>query len=383
MTARLLAFLSRDWAGLAIALAMLLLGGGVAAATAGSVRVIAIVVTAVALLLGIGALRHLADRVRVRRACPPPGRLVDVGGFRLHVLAEGPHDAGPPLVWFGGGHASGAAMYYLHAAFRPKRRSILVDRPGSGWSDAGPFPRSTMREAAEIIAALDAAGESGPFILVGYSFGGLLAANIARRRPDLVAQLVLFDATPLDTIVYGPRLGALKQMRRDMLGTALLRLFGYRGHLSYRRARGNAAHAEAMTRAAALNGEAHVANEAAERVSKSDLAAYSIFRELSPEGVAAAGWETVVYDGDLGDLPLVLVAPGDANEVVSEPEIAGASSSESRRMLRFFALSRERYMAASSNSRRIATPAGTTHQFVTEVPDFVINLIESLISSSV
>ena len=77
-----------------------------------------------------------------------------------------------------------------------------------------------------MINALDKAGEKGPFVFVGYSFGGLLAANIARRRPDLTAKLVLLDPTPLETIVFGPRLGALAAMRRTAMWSGLLRLFG-------------------------------------------------------------------------------------------------------------------------------------------------------------
>lgn len=375
MTARLLAFLCLEWAGLAIALGVLALGAAVAPA----MPAIAIAIAAVALLLGIGAATYLFDRARIRRTCPPPGRLVDIGSFRLHLLAEGPFTPVPSLVWFGGGHAGGAAMHYLHAAFRDTHRSILIDRPGTGWSDSGPFPRTTAREADEIVAALDAAGERGPFVFIGYSFGGLLTANIARRRPDLVAQLILLDPTPLDTIIYGPRLGVLRRMRREMLGTAILRLFGYRGHLTERRMAGNPAGVAALARAVAVNGAAHEIATRVERNSRNELAAYSIFNELSPQGAAARGWETVVYDGDLDDIPIALVAPGDANEVTAEPEIGGASDAESKRMLRFFALSRERYLAASTNARRIVTPPGTTHQFVLEAPDFVIMTIKDLV----
>jgi predicted NAD/FAD-binding protein len=41
-------------------------------------------------------------------------------------------------------------------------------------------------------------------------------------------------------------------------------------------------------------------------------------------------------------------------------------------MFRFFQRSRERYMATSTNSRRVLAPAGASHQFVYEHPDFVI-----------
>jgi pimeloyl-ACP methyl ester carboxylesterase len=77
----------------------------------------------------------------------------------VHVLAEGQaRDGRPPVVWFAGGHAGGFAMHHLHRAFRGETRSILIDRPGTGWSDAGPFPRTTAREADEMVLALERAG---------------------------------------------------------------------------------------------------------------------------------------------------------------------------------------------------------------------------------
>ena len=377
MKDKTLHLLSRAWSGLV--LAALVAGVGVLLLLAGGVGgAIGLAFLVLAGLMVAGSAAHLVRRAQVARAYPAPGKLVDIGGYRLHVLAKGPVGAGPPIVFFGGSHASGASMYFLHAGLRGDFRSILIDRPGAGWSDPGPFPRSTAREAEEVVAALDRAGERGPFIFVGYSFGGLLVANIARRRPDLVAELVLFDATPLDTIVYGPRLGALAQMRREMWMTALLRLFGYSGHLTLRRLAKIPVYAALNDRAAALNGDAHRINMRIEGGSKSELASYSIFGELSPEGIAACAWETSVYDGDLGDMPLVLVAPRNASEAAAEPEVANANAAESRRMLRFFAKSRERYMAASTRSRRVVTPPGTTHQFVVEEPDFVLGLMRDI-----
>jgi len=374
----LLSLLSRDWAGLAIAVALGVAGFAVVDAASGALRQMGAVVVVAAGALVLGALRHVLRRAAVRRRYPAPGRMIDIGGYRVHVLAEGPQDGRPPIVWFGGGHASGASMNHLHIGLRGGRRSILIDRPGTGWSDPGPFPRSTARESAEIVAALAASGEQGPFIFVGYSFGGLLVANIARRHPELVSQLVLFDATPLETIVFGPRLGALRQMRADMLGTALLRLFGYSGHLGLRRMAANPGLAALLERTNAVLGEAGVIGQAVDGGTRSELAGWSIFRELSPEGAAACAWETVVYDGDLGDMPVVLVAPGNASEVTAQPEVANAAAAESQRMVRFFAASRERYLAISRRSQRVYTPAGTTHQFVVEAPEFVIELMHRI-----
>ena len=112
------------------------------------------------LLLAVASLSHLWTLTKFQRSVPPPGQMVDIGGYRVHMLAEGQaRDGRPPVVWFAGGHANGFAMHHLHRAFRDETRSILIDRPGTGWSDAGPFPRTTAREAQEMVIALERAGE--------------------------------------------------------------------------------------------------------------------------------------------------------------------------------------------------------------------------------
>lgn len=109
------------------------------------------------------------------------------------------------------------------------------------------------------------------------------------------------------------------------------------------------------------------------------VAEWSIYRELLGPHIAGCGWETVVYDGDLGDMPVWLVAPGSSEELHATPEVADASDGEAARMLRFFQRTRERYLATSSNARRIYAPPGATHQFVYEMPAFVIETMRDAI----
>jgi hypothetical protein len=98
-------------------------------------------------LIGIGNTVHLILMARAHAKFPANGKRVDLGGFRVHVVAEGVANDNYPIVWFSGGHAAGAAMHHLHRDLIQHTRSILIDRPGTGWSDTGPFPRTTAREA--------------------------------------------------------------------------------------------------------------------------------------------------------------------------------------------------------------------------------------------
>ncbi|MFN0184942.1 MAG: alpha/beta fold hydrolase [Aquabacterium sp.] len=320
---------------------------------------------------------------RARRANPPPGQLVDLGGYRVHLVAEGTVRNGrSPVVWFAGGHASGHAIHHLHRAFRGETRSSRIDRPGTGWSDAGPFPRTTAREADEMVLALERAGEKGPFIWAGHSFGGLLAANIARRRPDLVHTLVLMDPTPLETIVFGPRLGALSDMRRTAWLGGFAQLFGV--NLQERaeaKARQTPAHAKVMDAVRHVLGPKVQAARAVEARSAAYFTQASIYRELSPEGVAAVAWDTVVYDRDLGDLPVWLVGPRDDNDgdIAALPEAQQGGAAQAQRVFRFFAATRERYLATSTRSRRVVAPPGAGHNFVYEMPDWTIAVLRELI----
>ncbi|MBV6697666.1 alpha/beta fold hydrolase [Kitasatospora aureofaciens] len=345
LASTLLASLSRDWLGLPVALLVAGAGGGLLGVGAVWAVVLGAVLAVVGLALLLGSVRHVVLVARVAAGNPPPGVLVDVGGHRMHVLAEGESAGGPVVVWMPGGHAPGDEFRHLHTMMAARTRSVLVDRPGSGWSDAGPFPRTTAREAWELLAALEGAGERGPFVFVGHSFGGLLVANAARRRPDLVAGLVLLDPTPPEVIAFGPPNPSLAGARREYLLTAVRHLFG--------------------------------AQRGGGRRTRPDCAAASIFGELSPSGLARVGWETVVYDGDLGDLPLLLITPRDLTGGEEVLDLA-ADPGEAERIRRFYLRTRTRYLAASTAAQVVFTPDGTGHNFPYEVPEFVVDSVWGL-----
>jgi hypothetical protein len=83
----------------------------------------------------------------------------------------------------------------------------------------------------------------------------------------------------------------------------------------------------------------------------------------------------------LGDLPVWLVAPQDNAdaEIATLPEAQAGDAANARRMFRFFAATRERYLATSTRSRRIVAPVGSGHNFVYEAPEFTIGVVREAV----
>lgn len=124
-----------------------------------------------------------------------PGRHIDVGGLRLHVLDEG---SGPPLLLMA---ALGSNWFDLDPlATRLVVRGwrvIRYDRPGYGLS-AGPRRREVPTLDAEIrrmTGVLDAVGVDGPVTLVGHSMASLYVEGFARSEPARTAGLVILDGS--------------------------------------------------------------------------------------------------------------------------------------------------------------------------------------------
>ena len=150
---------------------------------------IALVCTLV-LLAGAGAIFEQVASARDRR--DPPGRLVDVGGRRLHVLCIG---AGRPTVLFEpGGRGRSVSLEAARTAIARHSRVCSYDRSGTGWSDDGPGVLSVSDLADDLRRLQENAPIDTPMIIVASSMGGLVAEMYARRFPDRVAGLVFVDA---------------------------------------------------------------------------------------------------------------------------------------------------------------------------------------------
>src|SRR5579859_2452547 len=98
----------------------------------------------------------------VTAAPPVPGRLIDLGGYRLHLDCRG---KGPPTVVFSNGAGDFSFDWALVQPEVAKfARACTYDRGGEAWSDLGPKPRTLDQEAFDLHRLLHKAHEKGPFI---------------------------------------------------------------------------------------------------------------------------------------------------------------------------------------------------------------------------
>ena len=201
--------LSYDWIGIVIAVSIGLLGYGLFSLgrrirrKAGKwiLSVLGCLILILSLPLFGGSVYHVCQVIRFTQKYPPPGKIYEVDGVKLHIWVEGINvqdDEGhvsPTVIFIPGGYSSGIEHWHLHKEIAKETRSILFDRAGTGWSQRSPHPRHVKRDALELRKLLDAAGEGGPFVLVGHSVGGFLAYNFAFYHRDYVAGLVILDGT--------------------------------------------------------------------------------------------------------------------------------------------------------------------------------------------
>lgn len=148
-------------------------------------------------LAGAGAAyQTIADR-NANTAYPPPGQLVDVGGFRLHLNCLG--QGSPTVILEDGGGGFGSLDFtYIQPELAKITRVCTYDRAGYGWSDPSPYPRSSEEIVKELHTLLQRAGIQGPYVLGGLSLGGYFTRLYATRYPDEVSGMVLIDASHED-----------------------------------------------------------------------------------------------------------------------------------------------------------------------------------------
>ncbi len=141
-------------------------------------------------------------RAKLMRENPPPGQLVDVGGYRMHLYCTGEGDS--TVILDAGLNDFFVSWAKVQPEIAKAARVCSYDRAGLGWSEAGPYPRTNELMAEELHALLTNAGVKSPYILVGHSFGGITMRVFALMYPDEVTGMVLVDSAHENQIARLP-----------------------------------------------------------------------------------------------------------------------------------------------------------------------------------
>ena len=173
-----------------------------------------ILLAGLCLLLGLIIfllVRESIARNRYRAEYPPPGQMVSLGTHDIHLYCVG---SGSPTVVFESDLDQYGSLSWnsVQGEIGKSTRACSYDRAGILWSEPGPLPRDGEMIANELEAVLDAAGEDGPYVLVGHAFGGAYVRIFAGQNPDDVCGMVLVESSHPEMLTRFEEFGVVPEI---------------------------------------------------------------------------------------------------------------------------------------------------------------------------
>jgi len=164
------------------------------------------------LLISLGIIGTIYQAIGANqdtRNFPPPGQLVDVGGYQLHLYCIGAENTGNPTVILET-LAGGLSPYWawVQPEVAKVTRVCSYDRAGRAWSDPSPQLQDLPQTVDALHTLLVKANVAPPFVLVGHSIGGLYMRKFAADHSTEVVGMVLVDSAHPEQFDRHPELWA-------------------------------------------------------------------------------------------------------------------------------------------------------------------------------
>lgn len=285
---------------------------------------------------------------------PPPGKLIDIGGYRLHLYCTGTNHPDSPTVILEEGIGSTSLEWSkVQPGVSAFTRVCSYDRAGYGWSDSGPLPRTDKHIVTELHTLLTKAGIPGPYVLVGHSSGGLIMRLYAYTYPQQVVGLVLIDSSHENQDRYPELRPDTSQLPlcEALAPFGILRLLG------------------------SLNGTSAQEPLSVQAAVRSQFYQTRYCQTVSDE---EAAWsesldEVRTARHSLGDLPLVVLTRGDGGKDSAGRPIPVLAS--------WLTLQKDLVSLSTNSAQIIATHSG--HAIHLSQPDLVIAAIKEVLTGKI
>ncbi len=172
-------------------------------------------------IIAVLAVTELSGEVQQPQRYEPPGRLIDIGGRKLHLHCAG--TGSPTVILVAGGGAFSIDWALVQPKVAENTRVCSYDRAGLAWSDPGPADETVEQTIGDLHAVLKAAGEKAPFLLVGASIGGIFIQAYQRAHPEQVAGLVFSNSSNRVGMSVKDKGGLIWELTEDDLRSAFPR----------------------------------------------------------------------------------------------------------------------------------------------------------------
>ncbi|RYD45333.1 MAG: alpha/beta hydrolase [Sphingomonadales bacterium] len=208
----------------------------------------------------VGTIYEALGRKNAAAKYPPPGKLVDIGGRKMHIDCRG---TGSPTVILESGLGTGGTLDWtlVHDEIARFTRTCAYDRAGIMWSDPKDTPQDAAAVTEDLHALLKGAGITDQLALVGHSIGGPYTRTYTGKYGDQVAGLVMVDPSQPDQVarlgkatgldVHPKQASTLMHTAKALAWTGLVRFVIARGEKPKLR---NAAETKRLGDALAISG---------------------------------------------------------------------------------------------------------------------------------